>query len=101
RRHPPPRDGRPADGDRVAPAASRGRSRARADPGCRARRVSVAAVVLAAGTSSRYRAEDGSVPSKLVAELDGVPLVRHVAMAALRSRAHPVLVVTGHAQAEV
>ncbi len=63
--------------------------------------MSVAAIVLAAGTSSRYRAEDGTVPSKLVAELDGIPLVRHVAMAALRSRARPVVVVTGHAEAEV
>lgn len=61
----------------------------------------VAAVILAAGTSSRFRAADASVPTKLVADLDGLPLVRRVAVAALASRARPVLVVTGHAAAEV
>ena len=63
--------------------------------------MSVAAIVLAAGTSSRYRAKDGSVPSKLLAELDGVPLVRHVVGAASRSHASPVVVVTGHADAQI
>lgn len=57
----------------------------------------VAAVVLAAGQGTRFRASGGTEPSKLVAELDGVPLVRHVADAALASRAAPVVVVTGHA----
>ncbi len=57
----------------------------------------IAAIVLAAGTASRYRAADPVIATKLVAELDGVPLVRHVAMAALGSSARPVLVVTGHA----
>jgi molybdenum cofactor cytidylyltransferase len=61
----------------------------------------VAAVVLAAGTASRYRAADPSAPSKLVAELDGKPLVRHVAEAALGSRGRPVIVVTGHAREAV
>lgn len=50
----------------------------------------VAAVILAAGRASRM----GS--NKLVAELDGVPIVRRTALAALGSRARPVVVVTGH-----
>ncbi|KAA2244169.1 nucleotidyltransferase family protein [Salinarimonas soli] len=53
--------------------------------------MSVAALVLAAGRGSRF----GEAP-KLLAELDGRPLVRHVADAALASRASPVLAVTGH-----
>ena len=61
----------------------------------------VAAVILAAGTSSRFRTANASVPTKLVADLDGLPLVRRVVVAALASRAWPVLVVTGHAAAEV
>ncbi len=61
----------------------------------------IAAVLLAAGLSSRYRALDPSVATKLVAELDGVPLVRRAAEAALASRAAPLVVVTGHAKAEV
>ncbi len=62
---------------------------------------SVAAIILGAGTASRFRAADPSLPTKLVAPLKGVPLIRHVALAALASRARPVLVVTGHAAAEV
>ena len=61
----------------------------------------VAAILLAAGTASRYRAADPSVATKLVARLGGVPLVRLVAEAALASRAAPVVIVTGHAEAEV
>ena len=57
----------------------------------------IAAIVLAAGIASRYRAADPAIATKLIAELDGVPLVRHVAMAALGGSARPVLVVTGHA----
>ncbi|MGA7384367.1 MAG: NTP transferase domain-containing protein [Methylocella sp.] len=38
---------------------------------------------------------------KLVAELEGKPIVRHVAEAALASRAHPVLLVRGHAHEQV
>ncbi len=49
-----------------------------------------AAVVLAAGRSSRM----GS--NKLVAEVGGQPMVRRVAEAALASRAGVVVVVTGH-----
>ncbi|HET9627787.1 MAG TPA: molybdopterin-binding/glycosyltransferase family 2 protein, partial [Kofleriaceae bacterium] len=49
-----------------------------------------AAIVLAAGKASRM----GS--NKLVAELDGEPIVRRTVRAVLASRARPVVVVTGH-----
>src|SRR5207247_813255 len=52
---------------------------------------SIAAVVLAAGRSSRMGG-----PNKLLAEIGGRPLVRIVAEAALTSQARPVVVVTGH-----
>jgi molybdenum cofactor cytidylyltransferase len=52
---------------------------------------SIAAVVLAAGRSSRMGG-----PNKLLAEIGGRPLVRIVVEAALGSRARPVVVVTGH-----
>ena len=60
----------------------------------------IAAIILAAGQASRFRAAAGEAgpPTKLVAQLDGKPLVRHVAEAALASRAAPVIVVTGHAE---
>ncbi len=61
----------------------------------------VAAIILAAGQASRYRAADASVASKVVALLDGKALVRHVADAALMSAARPVVVVTGNARDEV
>lgn len=51
----------------------------------------VDALVLAAGRSSRMGG-----PNKLLATLDGVPLVRRAAEAALASRAASVTVVTGH-----
>ncbi len=51
----------------------------------------IAAVILAAGRSTRF---GGS--NKLLAALDGVPIVRRVAEAVLASRARPVVVVTGH-----
>jgi molybdenum cofactor cytidylyltransferase len=51
----------------------------------------VAAIVLAAGQSSRMRG-----PNKLLAEVHGKPLVRSAAEAALASKASPVIVVTGH-----
>jgi molybdenum cofactor cytidylyltransferase len=53
----------------------------------------IAAVVLAAGRASRMG------ENKLVAELDGEPIVRRTVRAVLGSRARPVIVVTGH-QAE-
>ncbi len=51
----------------------------------------VAALVLAAGRSRRMRG-----PNKLLLEIDGEPMVRHVVEALLASRARPVIVVTGH-----
>jgi molybdenum cofactor cytidylyltransferase len=58
----------------------------------------IAAIILAAGGSTRFAG--GAGPTKVVAELAGTPLVRHVADAALGSRARPVIVVTGHAAAQ-
>ena len=51
----------------------------------------IGAVVLAAGQSRRM----GTL-NKLLIEVDGEPMVRRVAAAALASRAEPVVVVTGH-----
>ncbi len=61
----------------------------------------IAALVLAAGQASRYRAAGGAEPTKLIADWRGEPLVRWAVMAALASRARPVVVVTGHARDEV
>jgi molybdenum cofactor cytidylyltransferase len=61
----------------------------------------VGAVVLAAGQSSRFRAQGGSDVTKLVAELDGKPIVRRVVEAALLAKARPVVVVTGYARESV
>jgi len=51
----------------------------------------VAALLLAAGRSTRM-----GQANKLLAELDGKPLVRHAAEAALGARVAKLLVVTGH-----
>ncbi len=51
----------------------------------------IAAIVLAAGLSRRMGAQN-----KLLAEVGGQPMVRHVVEAAQASRADPVIVVTGH-----
>jgi len=61
----------------------------------------IAAIILAAGRSSRYLAGGGAEASKLVACYRGEQLVRRVARAALASRARPVVVVTGHARMDV
>ena len=63
----------------------------------------VAAIILAAGKASRFRAAAGeSGPAtKLVAKMEGRPLIAHVAAAALASKAQPVVVVTGHAETDV
>jgi molybdenum cofactor cytidylyltransferase len=58
--------------------------------------MSVAAIILAAGRGTRF----GDEP-KLLAELEGRPLVRHVAEAALRSSARPIVLVAGHRAADV
>jgi molybdenum cofactor cytidylyltransferase len=56
----------------------------------------VGGVILAAGASSRFRAGGGLDPTKLVAKLDGKPIVRRVAEAALAAKARPIVVVTGY-----
>jgi molybdenum cofactor cytidylyltransferase len=61
----------------------------------------VGAVILAAGQSSRFRASGGSEATKLVASLDGGPIVRRVAEAALAAKARPIVVVTGFARGAV
>jgi molybdenum cofactor cytidylyltransferase len=57
---------------------------------------SIAAIVLAAGRSTRMGGAN-----KLVAEIGGKPLVRIAAEQALASRARPVIVVTGHERERV
>jgi len=57
----------------------------------------VAAIVLAAGRSTRM----GGERTKLVSMLEGMPLVAHAVDAALGSSAMPVVVVTGHDGAAV
>ena len=54
-------------------------------------RLSVAAVVLAAGASRRMEGKN-----KLLVEVDGVPLIRRVVDAVLASPVSPVVVVLGH-----
>ncbi|HEU0070854.1 MAG TPA: molybdopterin-binding/glycosyltransferase family 2 protein [Alphaproteobacteria bacterium] len=61
----------------------------------------VAAVILAAGRSSRFIEKNGGGPSKLLASIGGEPLIALVVKAALASKARPVVVVVGHQQAEV
>jgi molybdenum cofactor cytidylyltransferase len=56
----------------------------------------VAAIVLAAGMSRRMGG-----PNKLLATIDGVPMVARVVDAFLASKADPVLVVLGHQAGEV
>jgi molybdenum cofactor cytidylyltransferase len=58
--------------------------------------LSIAAIVLAAGRSTRMGAAN-----KLLADVGGRPMVRRVVEAALASRARPVLVVVGHQAEEV
>jgi molybdenum cofactor cytidylyltransferase len=62
---------------------------------------SVGAVVLAAGQSSRFRMGGGLDLTKLVAKLDGEPIVRRVVEAALAAKARPIVVVTGYARDSV
>lgn len=56
----------------------------------------VAAIVLAAGRGRRMGAR-----SKLLLEIDGKPMIRHVVESLLASRARPVIVVTGFAREAV
>ncbi|MBY5822201.1 nucleotidyltransferase family protein [Rhizobium leguminosarum] len=61
-------------------------------------KASVAIVILAAGRASRM-GEGGR--HKLLAEFDGVPLVRRSALTALAADAASVVVVTGHRKSEI
>lgn len=63
--------------------------------------VKIAALVLAAGRSSRFAAAGGREATKLVAPIAGKPLARYAVEAALASRASLVVVVTGHAREAV
>ncbi len=56
----------------------------------------VAGIVLAAGRSTRM-----GEANKLLQSVRGQPMLRHAVEAQLASRARPVIVVTGHQQAEV
>lgn len=56
----------------------------------------VAGVLLAAGTSKRFGADN-----KLLAKVDGVPLVRHAASCLIASGLKPVVVVLGHESEQV
>lgn len=57
----------------------------------------IAAILLAAGRGARFDAAG----NKLLADLDGRPLLRCAAAAGLTSRAFKTIVVTGHAHIEV
>lgn len=61
----------------------------------------IAAIVLAAGLSSRYRAADPSSVSKVLAPYKGEAMVRLAVRAAAAAHCEPVIVVTGHAAQEV
>src|SRR5690606_19924913 len=63
----------------------------------RANEISVAAVLLAAGRSSRM----GENEHKLLAQFEGIPLVRRTVLAILSSSATSVTVVTGHRRLEI
>lgn len=56
----------------------------------------IAAIVLAAGRSSRMGAAN-----KLLADVDGAPMVRRVVEAATASHAKPVIVITGNEQGKI
>ncbi len=55
----------------------------------------IAAIILAAGKASRFRAADLGAATKVVALYRGEPMVRRAALAALAAGASPVVVVTG------
>jgi molybdenum cofactor cytidylyltransferase len=58
--------------------------------------VKITAVILAAGSSSRF--EDGH---KLLVEIDGMPIVRHVCSALARSKADDIVLVTAEADGAI
>lgn len=61
----------------------------------------IGAVILAAGQSSRFRAVSGSETTKLLAKLDGKPVVRRVAETVIGSKADPIVIVLGYARRSV
>jgi molybdenum cofactor cytidylyltransferase len=67
-----------------------------AAPATTPRAPKIAAVVLAAGRSSRM-----GPANKLLADVDGAPMVRRVVEAAVASQAKPVIVVTGNEQGKI
>jgi molybdenum cofactor cytidylyltransferase len=91
---------RMGSGGLLAEIPSRPLPRAEATPEREAKRESkpqgprIGALLLAAGQSRRMGG-----PNKLLAELDGVPMVAHVARRLLASRARPIIAVLGN-QAE-
>ncbi|MBI3709210.1 MAG: NTP transferase domain-containing protein [Proteobacteria bacterium] len=72
------------------------RGEAAPEPEAPPRAPRIAAVVLAAGRSSRM-----APANKLLTEIDGTPMVERAVAAALASQARPVIVVTGHDGARV
>ena len=60
------------------------------------RRPKVGALILAAGLSSRMQGGN-----KLLADLDGKPILRHVVEQVLASEARPIVIVTGHMAEQV
>src|SRR3954447_2737033 len=70
------------------------RPQPRAEPAPEGRKI--AGLILAAGRSTRMGG-----PNKLLEEINGKALVRHVAEHVLASRAKPVIVVTGHQKERV
>ena len=75
---------------------SRPMPRARAAPAPAADGPRIAAIVLAAGRSTRMQG-----PNKLLADIAGAPLVRRVAEAACAANLAEVAVVTGHERASI
>ena len=80
---------------RRAPHGNRDTAAAARRAGCKPAS-SIAAIVLGAGRSSRMGG-----PNKLLAEINGKPLIRMVVEQALASQARPVVVVTGHQRERV
>jgi molybdenum cofactor cytidylyltransferase len=76
------------------------RSEAERKPGP-ARAPRIAALILAAGRSSRFIERSGGGASKLLADVGGEPMIVRVVKAALASKARPVIVVVGHQQEAV
>jgi molybdenum cofactor cytidylyltransferase len=81
-----------APGGLLMEIESRPSPREGGQPIARRQPAKIAAIVLAAGRSTRM----GAGRNKLTTELDGKPIVRRTVEAALASRARPVVVVTGH-----